>query len=78
MSNESAILIWLPAGEVPHAPSFEVASASTCPSLRDALIAAGTHAASPSDLPWISTSGAIFTPEQIRVLLETLIDDEAR
>ncbi|MFD2648872.1 hypothetical protein ACFSX5_13865 [Devosia albogilva] len=78
MSNESAILIWLPAGEVPHAPSFEVASAMTCPSLKDALIAARTDAASRSDHPWISTSGAIFTPEQIRVLLETLLDDEAQ
>ncbi len=78
MSNESAILIWLPAGEVPHAPSFEVASARTCPSLRDALIAARTDAASHSDQPWISTSGAIFTPEQIRVLLETLIDGETQ
>ncbi len=77
MQTETAILIWMPPGEVPHAPAFEVASARSFPSMRDALISARTSADHQSDHPWISTADAVFTPEQIRVLLETMIDGEA-
>ena len=78
MQTETAILIWLPPGEVPQAPAFEVASAMSFPSMRDALISARTSEAHQSNHPWISTADAVFTPEQIRVLLETMMDDEAQ
>lgn len=42
MTSEVSILIWLPAGDVPQAPVFEGAGATTCASLAEALIAAKT------------------------------------
>jgi hypothetical protein len=77
MKQEPAIIIWLPAGEVPQASSFEVASATTCKSLADALVSARRDSAGRLEDPWILTSDAIFGPDQIRVLLETLIEAEA-
>lgn len=73
---DSAILIWLPVGEEPNAPSFSATGAVTYPSLRAALIAAQSASADKANLPWITTSDAVFDPGQISVLQDTLIDDE--
>ncbi len=74
MTSEVSILIWLPVGEVPQAPVFEGSGATTCGSLAEALTAVHTSDAWQTKQPWISTSGTIFSPEQIRLLANTFID----
>ena len=78
MTSEVSILIWLPAGEVPQAPVFEGAGATTCGSLAEALNAAHTTDDWQTKQPWISTSGTIFSPEQIRLLASTFIDADGQ
>lgn len=77
MTKEPAILIWLAPSEVPQAPSFAVAGAATYDSLADALVAAQRDSRNRPECPWISTKDAIFGPEHIRVLVDTLIDPDA-
>lgn len=75
MKSETAILIWLPSGDVPQEPAFSATGASTFLSLQDAL----TVAAKNSDRrgqPWISTADAIYSPEQIQIMTQNSGDDD--
>jgi len=70
--HDPAILIWVPVGETPTAHAFAVRSASTFDFLSDAIIHAQKEAAHRPEKPWISTSDALFGPDQIRVLEATI------
>jgi len=76
MTKETAILLWLPVGTVPQAPAFEAVGVTTCASLSEALVIARKEIDERSGQPWISTSGAMFGPDHIRVMLETLMDSD--
>jgi len=75
IKSETAILIWLPPGDVPQEPSFSASGASTFLSLADALAAAGKSTTRPAQ-PWISTADAIYTPEQIRIMAQDTREDD--
>lgn len=75
--REPAILIWAPAGETPVQPDFEVSSAATFESLSDAVVHAQAETAGRPEKPWILVSGAMFGPDQIRVLFATMPEDGA-
>ena len=73
--REPAILIWVAAGETPVQPDVEVGGAVTFDSLSDAVVRAQADAAGRPEKPWILISGAMFGPDQIRVLFATMPED---
>lgn len=72
---EPAILIWLPLGEVPQQPSFSSASAIAYSSLPEALAAA--YEEERLEVPWISTSESVYTPDDIRVMAATSMESQS-
>lgn len=66
--NDASILIWVADGSAPTVPDFEVRAAVTHDSLANAVLHAHVENPLRPEKPWILTSGAIFGPEQIRVL----------
>lgn len=75
MKSETAILIWLPPGDVPQEPAFSATGASTFLSLEDALTVAAKSTNRPGQ-PWISTADAIYSPEQIRIMIQNSSEDD--
>jgi hypothetical protein len=75
MKGETAILIWLPSGDVPQEPAFSATGASTFLSLQDALTVAAKSTDRPGQ-PWISTADAIYSPEQIQIMTQDSGEDD--
>lgn len=75
MKSEAAILIWLPPGEVPQEPAFSATGASTFLSLQHALTAAAKSTDRPGQ-PWISTADAIYSPQQIQIMIQNSGEDD--
>lgn len=75
MTSEAAILIWLPIGDVPQEPSFAAAGAVAYSSLADALTAA--YKEDRPEVPWISTTQAVYSPEKIRLMADGAMDGES-